>query len=222
MTRRQETSRHQEPASPERLLAFSDAVVAIAMTLLILPLMESVGAVAAEHGTVSNWFASEGGSLFGFVLSFGLIAQFWTSHHAMFRQVTHLDRGLVWLTIGWLFSIVWMPVSTALTAQLPADRPNLAVYIGSLFVTSAILAATRWYLVAHPALHGETMRYARSAAISGTIVAGLFFVALGLALLLQPALGSSAYFALFVLFLAGPLGRIVKRRLGTAKEDPAD
>src|SRR6478735_6009389 len=65
----------------ERLKAFSDAVVAIAMTLLILPLMESVRDVAAHDLSTWEWLNENAGQLLSFALSFVLIANFWLTHH---------------------------------------------------------------------------------------------------------------------------------------------
>ena len=65
-----------EEDSAERLKAFTDAVVAIAMTLLILPLMESVTDVGGEGGGVAEWLDDHAGQLFGFALSFVMIATF--------------------------------------------------------------------------------------------------------------------------------------------------
>lgn len=58
----------------ERAKTFVDAVVAIAMTLLILPLMESVAAAGGTGETAAEWVGGHGGQLFAFVLSFAVIA----------------------------------------------------------------------------------------------------------------------------------------------------
>lgn len=210
--------RHDELAPPERLLAFSDAVVAIAMTLLILPLMESVAETAAEHGTVAEWAEAQAAGLAGFVMSFILIAQFWMAHHAMFNNVTAVDRRLRLLTIAWLFFIVWMPVATALTTALPSDAANLTTYVGSLFLTSLMLTAARWHLVGHPELHDADRRAMLTGAIMGTTISVLYLTALVIALSVGSSLG---YFALALLMLAIPASRIVRRRMD-ARFGPVD
>ena len=77
-----------EPSQPgypaERTKAFIDAAVAIALTLLILPLMESVGEVAGEGEDALTWLQDHRGQLVSFVLSFVLIALFWLIHHHLF------------------------------------------------------------------------------------------------------------------------------------------
>ena len=110
----EQRSADAELPSAERLKAFTDAVVAIAMTLLILPLMDSV-TDATESGA-GAWVAAEWPSLLTFMLSFVLIANFWITHHRMFAKVERVNQALLWLTILWMFTIVWLPVATAITS----------------------------------------------------------------------------------------------------------
>ncbi len=118
--------------------AFADAVVAIAMTLLILPLMESVGEAAADHLKSFEWLNENRGQLFSFALSFVLIANFWVTHHRLFAGVHRVTNGLLWLTIAWMFTIVWLPIPTALVGQLDEDAGQQILYVGTLAVTSLV------------------------------------------------------------------------------------
>ncbi|MFF2841832.1 TMEM175 family protein [Paenarthrobacter sp. NPDC057981] len=195
-------------SSPERLQAFTDAVVAIALTLLILPLMESVGELADHNGTTAQWLVEEQYALLGFALSFILIAVFWTHHHRLFRQVRQVDSGLLWLTVAWMFFIVVMPVATSLSTQMDADWAQPLVYIGTLFATSLMLLLARIYLRAHPALHTMDPEEMRSGIRAGTIVAGLFLAALLLALVIP----SAGNLPLLLMLLSEPLQRLDRRR----------
>jgi len=82
------------PYEVARVVAFVDAVVAIAMTLLILPLMESVSEVAAADEDTAQWFAGHDGQLISFVISFVIIAMFWMIHHRLFVRVDHATRTI--------------------------------------------------------------------------------------------------------------------------------
>ena len=142
------------PALPaERLKAFADAVVAIAMTLLILPLMESVGDAAADHLSSFEWLNQNAGQLFSFALSFVLIANFWLTHHRLFAGIHRVTNGLLWLTIAWMFTIVWLPIPTALLGQLETDAGQEILYIGTLALTSLVMFLSRLYVLRHPSLH---------------------------------------------------------------------
>ncbi|MGP6205829.1 TMEM175 family protein [Microbacterium sp. F2] len=194
-----------ELPSAERLKAFTDAVVAIAMTLLILPLMDSV--TDATESSAGAWVAAEWPSLLTFMLSFVLIANFWLTHHRMFARVTHVDQGLLWLTIGWMFTIVWLPVATAITSTFDSDPIEKLLYVGSLILTSFVLTVTRVYLIRHPALHHESQAKFRDGLAVGVIITVLF----GVALLLMFAIPALNYWWLFVLFLTRPIYAIVVR-----------
>ncbi|SDW27602.1 Uncharacterized membrane protein [Arthrobacter sp. cf158] len=203
-----QVTKARELSSPERLQAFTDAVVAIALTLLILPLMESVGELADHDGTTAEWLADEQYALLGFVLSFVLIAVFWVHHHRLFRKVHRIDTGLLWLTIAWMFTIVWMPVATSLSTQMKADGAQALVYIGTLLATSLMLLAARLYLRYHPDLHDLDPLETRSGIRGGCIVAGLFLAALLVALMVPDA----GNLTLLLMLLSGPLQHVASRR----------
>jgi len=198
------------PLSAERSVAFIDAVVAIAMTLLILPLMESVSDVADAGDDTLHWLAEHQQQLVSFVLSFVIIAMFWMFHHRLFVLVEAITSGLMWLLVGWLLTIVWLPVATAITGAMD-DGDNLAkiVYVGSMIATAFFSLAIRLYLRRHPQLHrnAATALTAGIAADLSTVL--LFAIALTVALLV-PAIG---YYALFLMLLT-PLVQRLLLRLG--------
>lgn len=196
-------------AGAERLKAFTDAVVAIALTLLILPLMESVGESAREHGTAGEWIAGHGDQLFSFVLSFVLIASFWLGHHRLFEHVHRTTRALLSLTVAWMFTIVWLPVATAIVGQMPNDIVQKGLYIGALFATSVMALVIGIYIRRHPELHDIPEPRLRSGLIADGIAAGLFLAAFALAALI-PAVG---YWAMFLLVLTGPLHALIWKRV---------
>ncbi|MDZ8160722.1 TMEM175 family protein [Microbacterium aquimaris] len=193
--------------SAERLKAFTDAVVAIAMTLLILPLMESVSDAGTGKAPVAEWFVEEWPALVAFALSFVLIANFWLVHHRLFAKVERVDTPLLWLTVLWMFTIVWMPVATAITTAFAEDTIQLVVYIGTLTVTSAVLSLTRLYLARHPGLHDEPPGAMRDEIVGGWIVTGLFVVALIVSIVVPVV----SYAALLLLALRPVVQKVVLR-----------
>lgn len=207
--------------SAERLKAFTDAVVAIAMTLLILPLMESVSDLAREGVTAAEWLNDESTQLLTFALSFVLIANFWMSHHRLFDRVERVTGALVWLTVAWMFTIVWLPVATAIVGQMDTDATQTVLYIGTLLVTSVVLMVTRLYVMRHPELHEIESIRLRHGLAADVITAVLFALALATSLL-APAVG---YYAMFLLLLTWPLHRlatnVIDRRTAARQQDAA-
>ena len=98
----------------ERLVFFSDAVVAIAITLLSLELPLPDGATSAELLRSLGHHQSE---YVSFLISFIVIGGHWRAHHRLFNYVTTLGGGLVRLTFGWLLMQVIMPFATKVIAE---------------------------------------------------------------------------------------------------------
>jgi len=193
--------------SPERTAAFLDAAVAIALTLLILPLMEGVN--DREHdGTAAGWFTANESALISFLVSFVMILMFWTIHHRLFRSVTVVTSGLMWLVGGWLLAIIWLPVATSMSGSFgDEDTLTRVVYIGSLILVCVMSFLVRTYLLAHPAISTATREHQTvGMAIEASMII-LFAVALVIGVLV-PAIG---YWALFIMFLGGSVQRLLRR-----------
>jgi uncharacterized membrane protein len=201
--------------SSERAKAFIDAVVAIAMTLLILPLMESVGESASRGENGLGWLQDQHNQLFSFVLSFLIIAMFWMNHHRLYARVDRVTSGLLWITMAWLLTIVWLPVATALSGQMKdVDTTVKVVYIGSMIATSLLLLAQRAFLRRHPELHSMTEEAIRSDMAVEISMSILFAAALILTVIF-PVLG---YYPMFLLLLSGPLQALIRRIMGVPEQ----
>lgn len=122
----------------DRLILFTDAVFAIAITLLIIEIK-----VPELHGNITEenfWVAI--GQLIpkfsGFVLSFFIIGLYWFVHHNMFGFVVNYTSKLIWLNIIFLFSIVLMPFSTAVYSEYSTTEEYLklispfAIYVANM------------------------------------------------------------------------------------------
>ncbi len=201
--------RRRAPFRVERVGAFVDAVVAIAMTLLILPLMESVGEVADAGEDTLHWLAEHDQQLVSFVISFVIIAMFWMIHHRMFASVEGVTTPLMWILAGWLLTIVWLPVATAISGAMDGDDAWAKVlYIGSMIATSLFSLAIRLYLRQHPALHRLPADSLTPGIVADLTTALLFALALTLSLTV-PDIG---YYAMFVMLL-GPFAQGLVLRL---------
>jgi uncharacterized membrane protein len=95
----------------ERLIFFSDAVVAIAITLLAIDLP-----VPAGHTLSAFWHSVQNyeDRYLAFLVSFGAIAAAWGDHHDAFRYTRRMDRRLRTLNMAWLLMIVVTPFATRL------------------------------------------------------------------------------------------------------------
>jgi uncharacterized membrane protein len=191
----------------ERMVFFSDAAVAIALTLLIPPLMDAVSEAARAGLTTTDYVAVNLPRLGSFALSFVLIARFWRAHHHLFATVEREPRGLFWLNMAWLFSVVFLPVATAITGALPTDAAQLSLYQGTMIVISALMAAMTILLKHHPETWVEGAEISSEKVHATLVFTGVLVASLALALAV-PHLG---YWSLLLLFIVRPVHWLVDR-----------
>ncbi|MEJ6490545.1 TMEM175 family protein [Leucobacter sp. USCH14] len=203
--------REQTAYAAARVTAFVDGVVAIALTLLILPLMESVGEVAGNGDDALTWLSAHSGQLLSFVLSFVLIALFWMIHHRLFADVDRVTSSVMWLLAAWMLTIVWLPVATAIAGRMDdGDRVARTLYIGSLILTALASLLIRLFIRAHPALHSATRKsLAEGIALDLSLV--LLF---GVALLLTLTIPRIGYWSMLVMLLSAPVQGLLTRLAG--------
>jgi uncharacterized membrane protein len=203
----------------DRLVFFTDAVTAIAITLLILPLVDLVPEYAAHHhdAGVAGFIQTYWNQILAFALSFLIIARLWMANHSALERVERQSRTLMWLDVGWAFSVVVLPLPTALIAVLDLDRPSLAFYIGTMTASSLLLAAICWEVYRRPELGATDRQHSLVSFYGVASNSGAFVLALVLALIF-PEVGP---YWLLLLLATFPLDWIVKPRLRAAARHPS-
>src|SRR5690348_10458158 len=96
-----------------RLEAFSDGVMAIAITLLIL----DVRATDVPDGELASVLVSTWPSYAAYALTFVVIGIMWVNHHYLFEQVGMVTRPLLFLNVFMLMAISFLPFPTSLLAE---------------------------------------------------------------------------------------------------------
>jgi uncharacterized membrane protein len=198
----------------DRLIFFTDAVTAIAITLLILPLVDLVPAFAAgNHCNNANFLPTflqdNRGQIFAFVLSFAIIARLWVANHGILKYVQRPTRSLIWLNIAWAFTIVLLPLPTEITAAFNTTPLVVGLYIGTMTVNSVVLTAICLVVYRHPEIEasGDTERLMRLYA--SAVTSGAFVVAFVVGVTF-PVIN---YWAFFALVLTTPVDWIVRPRI---------
>src|SRR3954454_6078556 len=111
-----------------RLVAFTDGVVAIAITLIVLPLVDSARSIGSQPAT--EFLQQNAFNLFAAALRFVVIASFWKDHHRLYRSVTGSTAALVNANLVWLAAIVFLPLPTVLIVESPGhDAVAAGLYI---------------------------------------------------------------------------------------------
>lgn len=196
----------------DRLVFFTDAVTAIAITLLILPLVDLVPDYVTHHqhtGTAAGFIHDNWTSVWSFALSFLIIARLWMVNHSILEPVERQSRPLLVLDIAWAFTIVVLPLPTALVATLATEPTGVAFYIGTMAVNALLLTAICWQVYRHPEL-GAADRQRTLTILWGVGSNAVGFV---LALVIGVVFAQINYYALLLLLLTIPLDWIVKPRL---------
>ena len=102
----------------DRLVNFADAVVAIAITLLVLPLVSIPGPSGDE--TIWTLLSNNLGSIIAFLVAFYIVASLWVAHNRVMNQLRAYDGFVLWLNISWLAGIAFMPWLAAMYGQADA------------------------------------------------------------------------------------------------------
>lgn len=141
----------------ERIDSFSDAVFAVAITLLILTIDVPVVVNQFADQQLPSALADLYPRFFGYVLSFVIIGHFWMHHHDLFRFIRRHDGGLIWLNHFFLMCIVFLPFPTELMSTYENSKWAVGFYAISLGVCSLMMCALWWYATSRRDLVEGTM-----------------------------------------------------------------
>ncbi len=148
---------HKEEFQIERIAFFSDAVFAIAITLLILEIKipELPGKSSPTDGEFINFFLTVMLQKFiGFIVSFLVIGLYWMVHHRMFNYIIHYNKKLMWTNLFFLLSVVLMPFSSAFLSDyfLLMSHVPLGFYTFNICLTG-FMTYRLWHIIADPKYH---------------------------------------------------------------------
>jgi len=96
----------------DRLISFTDGIVAVAITVLVLPIV----GLRAKQGELTVWqiLNDNSGQITSFLLTFVVVAVMWQVHNRIFSRLAGFDDTIFWLNLLWLVLIVILPWSSSL------------------------------------------------------------------------------------------------------------
>ena len=189
--------------STDRVEAFSDGVLAVALTLLVLDLKLPPG--LAHDADVWRAVSHLAPAFLAWIVSFAFVLTIWINHHYFFDALRVADRGLLWLNGLLLLGVSLIPFPTGLIGEYPGFAAPVALLSGTMLFSSLIFAVMRYYV----SFHGHLLRDAidpthAKAAMRRTLIGpALYAVALALAFVWPPGAIASQMIAL-ALFIFGP------------------
>src|ERR1700712_5626467 len=131
-----------------RLLALSDGVIAVAITLLVLDIrlpegFGELGDTQLGAALVALW-----PRILAYLLSFYVIAQFWSSHRSKFNHIIKTDSRLMWINMLFLLTVGLVPFTTNLIAESGGTLSTI-IYAAAMVVSGLSLAGIWEYAAAN-------------------------------------------------------------------------
>ena len=178
--------------SKSRLEAFSDGVVAIIITVMVLELKVPDGAGWADLGPLRSTFLS-------YAMSFVFVGIYWNNHHHLLQAIRHVDGRVLWANLHLLFWLSLTPFVTAWMGEHDFAPAPVALYgIVLLFAAIAYFVLTRALM----ALHGRDSVLAAAVGrdVKGLVSLALYVLAIALAFV-SSGLACALYLLVDVIWL---------------------
>jgi uncharacterized membrane protein len=185
---------------PERLTAFTDGVIAVIITIMVLEMKAPMG------GSFRDLSALIPQGLC-YVLSFAYVAIYWANHHHFFQLVRQVDAAILWSNLNFLFWLSLVPFSTAWLGTHDRDAAPTATYGISL-----LMAALSWFVMQNAIVRSQgpdsDLAKALGSDLKGKLVPFIYMAGIGLSFV--NVLLADAMYALVALMWLVPDRRIEK------------
>ena len=187
-----------------RLEAFSDGVIAVIITILVLEFKVPHGADWSALQPLVPVFIS-------YVLSFIYLGIYWSNHHHMLQAASHVNGAVLWANLHLLFWLSLVPFLTGWMGENEFARIPVAVYGADLF-----LAAVAYYILERTLIAAQgkdsRLKIAVGEEIKGLISNAVYIVGILAALLWQPTIALALYSGVALMWLVPD--RRIERLLG--------
>ena len=193
----------------ERMILFSDAVFAIAITLLALEIKvpEIDKHIVTDHMLLEK-LDELIPKFIGFLVSFFVIGIYWMSHHRMFGFVINYTPRLLWLNLFFLLAVVLMPFSSAFYSEYLIRRlvTPMVMYVANV-IFLGVMNLLLWNYIANPkynlseGISRQMSRYYRFRALVPIAI----FTLLSVLYLINP------FWATLLPLLIAPVIRLIRR-----------
>jgi uncharacterized membrane protein len=139
----------------DRLTAFSDGVIAVIITIMVLEMRP-------PHGADLHALVELAPAFLSYVLSFVYVAIYWNNHHHFFQLVTKVDGAILWANMHLLFWLSLIPFATAWVGANPVSPAPTAVYGVAL-----LMPALAWSLMQSAIIRAQGKVSALARALGG-------------------------------------------------------
>ncbi len=194
------------------LIAFSDGIFAVAITLLVLAIAVPVLGNPPTDADLQSHLADAIPSIISFVVSFLVVGIFWLSHHRMFQIIEDYSRPTLYANLFLLMTICFIPFPTGIVTHYGQLATAVVFYAASMAVSGLSLALLWWVAVIRPAKAKSHRAMGQYFALRALGMSAVFLLSIPLALV-NGGYARAAWFAIAPLYVV--LGRLFGREVLT-------
>lgn len=191
----------------DRLVFFSDAVFAVAITLLALEIRVPELAEREVEGGLAGAIAGLAPKFLVYAVGFLVVGSYWMAHHRAYKFIRRYDTGLLWLNTVYLLCIAFLPVPTDAVGRYWDRQPAVIFYAVCLAVTGLAGMAMWAYATSGRRLVAEDLdpRVIRYMQLRGLLPVSVALLSIGVSFV-SPVASVTLWFLLF--FVSAALARI--------------
>jgi uncharacterized membrane protein len=182
--------------------------VAIAITLLVIPLIE-LPAHVDEYHSVGALVRVNQAEIWAFLLSFTVVSRFWFAQRSVVRRLVGFHERIAVLLMLWALTIVFLAFPTGLVAEDGSSAVTKVLYIGTMVLSTSLIAAVQLVLARRTDLTDGTTAVDPSSGVSNALV-------LALALVITLVVPATSYYPLLLLLVADRAAAVWRRWRGGA------
>lgn len=157
----------------DRVAFFSDAVFAIAMTLLVV----GIGIPAVSGAQLGDALRDKQSEITSFFISFIVIGAYWRSHHGFWAQLKAVNSRLIIVNLFYLAAIAFTPFPTALAGKYTNEPVSIVIYAITLAIASGLQAVCLWLANRDDLLHRHQPRPVLRYNLTASLVPVVVFLA---------------------------------------------
>jgi uncharacterized membrane protein len=203
----------------ERINNFTDAIFAIAITLLILDIKVPPADQINQQGAVGALFKNQTPQIIGMVVSFFVAALFWKAHLSLAKNISSYDSKLIWLNTLLLFFVVIMPFSTAFYSRNFSYDSAFHFYC----INVACIGVMNFWMISHSIKKENLLDKFTSTELKWmklrSLIVPFVFILSVLVSYLSPLLGRLTFILIFVF---QGIGEVIVKRKAAKTEVPSE
>jgi TMEM175 potassium channel family protein len=195
----------------DRVVFFSDAVFAIAMTVLVL----SIHVPSVSHGQIGRALRDQLPAIYSYFLSFAVIALYWLVHHRMFHWIQRIDGTAITINLVLLSFVAILPFPTDLLGRYGDTPVGTMTYAAAIAAVGATSSTLWWYVSHTPGLlrPDTPPRYVRHGQLRALAATAVF--ALSIPVALWSVVAAQCMWLLLI-----PARMVLSRRFGSLYAAP--